>query len=120
MDNGLPYQAEQEFLFVVATTALPSQGFPLNATSTRIMNSRCIAGYTRLIGYVITDQAGNVFVDQSVDGVTYDIVDTTPIVGGTALPINQILYGKVCRVRIQNTAGVAQSYFRGNLVARPL
>lgn len=119
MSDGLPFQQEQELAFVVATTANPSQGFPLGAAGTHTFNTICVAGYSVVRGYVITDQPGNLFIEQTINGKTFDISNVTAVAAGVAATVNQVLYGKSARVRFVNTGGV-QTYFRGNIVARPI
>jgi len=116
---GLPFQQETVLASVIATVPSPSQGFPLPAAGTYTSNSFGVSGLTRCVGYVFTDQPGTLFVEQSINGTNFDISTATPVLAGVAATVNQLLFGTSARIRFMNT-GAAQTFFRGNLVARPL
>ncbi len=116
---GLPFLQETVLANVVATTLLPSSGFPLAGGGTVTFNAFGISGLTRAAGYVFTNQPGTLFVEQSIDGVNFDIQSATAVVANVAALVNQLLVGTSARVRFLNTGGL-QTFFRGNIVARPL
>ncbi len=59
-----------------------------------------------------TDQAGDIFVEQSVNaGGNWDLVETQTVVAGTTLKWRVDLYASYVRVRYVNGA-TPQTYFR--------
>ena len=63
-------------------------------------------------GYIKTDQAGNVLVEQSGDGTNWDVVDTFAVVANTTKTFSVNLIASQVRIRVQNTAGSAQTFCR--------
>jgi hypothetical protein len=61
---------------------------------------------------VKTDQAGNIFIDQSVDGgANWDLSETQPVVAGTVLKWRVDLYASTIQVRFVNGA-TPQTFLR--------
>lgn len=65
-----------------------------------------------LVGIVFADQAGNLFVDQSADGVNWDLTSTAYAVSASAgKTFKEEIYGPFVRVRYVNGA-TPQGVFR--------
>jgi hypothetical protein len=58
----------------------------------------------RLTGYVFTDQAGNIFIEQSFDQTNWDISTTYAIVANTTKTFSEEILAPWVRVRYVNGA----------------
>jgi hypothetical protein len=67
--------------------------------------------YAALCAVVFANQAGNAFIDQSADGVNWDINDTVAVVASVGNRIRAARVAPFCRLRYVN-GGVAQGSFR--------
>lgn len=90
-------------------------------SSTAVLNNTGNTTYTSgainadridsLTGYVRTDQAGNIYIEQTFDGTNWDISDTYPVVAGTSKTFTISLLAPLVRIRYVNS-GSTQTYFR--------
>lgn len=64
-----------------------------------------------ITGMVFSDQSGSLAVQQSIDGVNWDISTTHAVTGGTGLPFSDPVYGPYWRLRYTN-GGTNQTTFR--------
>lgn len=62
-------------------------------------------------GMVFADQAGTVYIEQSADGVNWDISTSYPVTANNGKGFNEPLYGPYVRIRYVNGA-TAQGTFR--------
>jgi hypothetical protein len=65
----------------------------------------------RITGIVKTDQAGTLYIEQSADGVNWDLSVSNSIVAGTGESFSEELYAPYVQLRFHNT-GSDQTYFR--------
>jgi hypothetical protein len=97
---------------VSTTTAL---GASATYTSSSEQESTYGTGMSR--GYIramaISDQAGTLYIDQSVDGSHWDKSDSQAMTAGTVAVLAVQLYGQFWRLRIVN-GGTAEGYLRAS------
>lgn len=62
-------------------------------------------------GMVFASHAGTLFVEQSADGVNYDISKSIAVSATTGTPFSESLYGAYVRLRYTNS-GTNQTTFR--------
>ena len=65
----------------------------------------------RICGLVYSDQAGNLYIEQSGDGLSWDAVDTVSVTGGTGAKFSYEKVAQHARVRYVN-GGTDQTVFR--------
>ncbi len=86
---------------------------PLSASAT--YTSPVWSGHQASVGYIEvalkTDQAGDLYVEQSWDGSNWDRSENDAIVAATELAVKKQLYYKNARFRIVN-GGTDQTYLR--------
>lgn len=68
--------------------------------------------WANISGTIFADQAGNLLIDQSADGVNTGATTTQAVVASTAASFNVVLVSRYVRVRMTNTAGSAQTVLR--------
>lgn len=117
--EAIAYQAETALIDVVATTLVPSGTFPLAPAGTATLPIRTVAGLASISGYVISDASGTLFVEQSRDGINWDISDVFPVIAGFPTDVDSTTRGLIARARYVNGA-VIQTSFRSRIVARPI
>lgn len=66
----------------------------------------------QLVGTVISDQPGNLNIDQSFDGTNWDVTNQVAVTGGTGSEISETLFAPFVQVRFTNTGASTQSYLR--------
>ena len=118
--SSLQFQNEVDIQRIVATTASPSGGFPLADGATGTSSARMVLGYGSISGYVFANNNGTAFIDQSIDGTTFDVQTAFPIIASVPTIIDVAVYGSQARLRVVNNAGAAQTVYRSNIVARPI
>lgn len=69
----------------------------------------------RIVGYFITDQAGNLTVEQSADGTNWDLISTYAVVANVGKLVSEEIVAPYLRVRFNNTAGTPTTFTRGTL-----
>ena len=104
---------------VIATQAVPSQGYPLAPAASITHTVATVAGLGAIMGYVFADQDGTMFIEQSVNGIAFDISTAIPVAASIATPFDVPIYGLTARARFVN-GGLAQTIFRSNVVAKPM
>lgn len=82
-------------------TALPTTGAPFVSSG-----GNAGAG-DRLVGIVFSNTAGNLYVEQSVNGTDWDYADTIAVTGGTGAKISVELVAAFYRVRYVPTVNPA-------------
>lgn len=66
-----------------------------------------------LKGYIKTDQAATLLVEQSFDGGSnWDIQDSNSVVAGTTKTFSSELIAPLARIRVTNASGSNQTYLR--------
>jgi hypothetical protein len=95
-------------------TQLDSTVAPLGAGATYAGAAFDASPFAALCAVVFADQAGNAFIDQSVDGQNWDINDTVAVVAGVGNRIRAVRVATFCRLRYVN-GGVLQTAFRAKL-----
>jgi hypothetical protein len=84
---------------------------PLAANATYTSNVMVADRADNISGMVFADQAGTIFVEQSADGVNWDISTDYPIPANDGKGFSEPLYGPYVRIRYVN-GGTAQGAFR--------
>lgn len=115
------FQQEQVLARFFATAAVPSTGFPLagGGAVTIAGSTRTVAGFATIIGFFMTDVSGTLFVEQSVDGATWDISERIQVTANIPAYIDVGVVGSMARLRYVNGAA-PQTIFRMNCVALPI
>lgn len=116
-ERAVGYLVEQILASLVATIAVPSGGYPLAGGGTVTHQAKCVSGNGNITGYVFSDVAGTLFIEQSIDSLTYDVASTIAVPAGVAVPFNVTIYGTLARARYLNGAA-PQTLFRINCVTR--
>ena len=68
--------------------------------------------YSRIVGSVLANRAGTLYVDQSSDGTNYDCVTTIPYTAADTMGFDVAVVAPNARVRFTNAAGAASTTFR--------
>lgn len=68
----------------------------------------------RLVGIFITDQPGNLTVEQSVDGTNWDYIDTIAVTANVGVKVSIELYAPQVRIQYKNTSGTPTTFSRGS------
>lgn len=84
---------------------------PLAAGDVFISSSYEVTGYTKLCGFCITDQSGDLYIEQSGDESNWDYVEQKSLTGGTGVGFLFDIVAKYIRIRLVNGA-TAQTYLR--------
>lgn len=93
-------------MFISSTANLANNG---TVTSNLINTDRI----DYIVGYIKTDQAGTLKVQQTSDGGTnYDIEDSFSVVAGTTKTFSVALIAAQVRVTFTNTGGSTSTYLR--------
>lgn len=74
--------------------------------------------FFRIVGAVISDVDGTLYVEQSPDRVNWDLVSSFSVTGGTALGFDVRIVETYVRIRYVNGAS-PQSYMRLQWIVRP-
>lgn len=88
-----------------------SSNTPLTKNSTWTSNTGLRERHDTVQGIAFSDQGGTLLVDQSSDGVNWDVSDSFTITGGTGKEFLVQLYGPYWRLRYTN-GGTDQTAFR--------
>jgi hypothetical protein len=67
----------------------------------------------RLVGIFLADKAGDLTVEQSVDGTNWDYIDTIAVTANTGVKVSIEIYAPYARIRFKNTAGTDTTVTRG-------
>lgn len=66
-----------------------------------------------IIGWVKTDQAGTLHIEQSIDGgANWDLDKTVAVTANTTATFSEAVLAPNIRIRMANTAGLPQTYLR--------
>lgn len=65
-----------------------------------------------IAGYVKTDQAATLYVEQTSDGSNWDVSDSFSVVANTTKTFSVNLFGTQVRIRVTNASGSNQSFIR--------
>lgn len=68
--------------------------------------------FTAVTGTITADQAGNLFIDQSGDGIIADFTTTVAVTANTVATYNVTFLLPFYRLRMTNTAGTNQTTLR--------
>lgn len=104
---------------IPASTAITAQSITRFTDSIALLGgagvftgtSRATTGVSRFRAKAVSDQAGTLLIDQSVDGITWDNTISQPVPAATPTEIESITNDGFTRVRYVN-GGVAQGSFR--------
>jgi hypothetical protein len=91
-------------LFGSTTTPLPASGSWTSPVDNKLETGR-------IVGSIIADQAGTLYVEQSPDNVNWDIVDSFSVSANTGLKFSVEKVVQYARVRFVNGV-TAQTVFR--------
>jgi Flp pilus assembly protein TadG len=73
--------------------------------------------YDSITGIVFSDQAGNLNVDHSVDGINWDVTDTTAVPANTGTKVSVNLVAAFVRVRFVATTTQPTTFRCGTKLA---
>jgi hypothetical protein len=93
-------------------TALISDIAPIPAGQTFVSSVQFVQRATQIAGTVFADQAGTIFIEQSGDGVHFDISASYAIAASTGEGFVEDVLAQYWRIRFTNTSGTGQTVFR--------
>lgn len=74
-------------------------------------NQQICVRYGRLVGSVLSDQAGTLYIEQTQDGTNYDVSVSIAVAANTGVSFSEEVVAPGCRARYVNGA-TAQTVFR--------
>lgn len=109
LDQALSAQAPREMINTQALADSTTQ--PLAAGDAYTGAAFPVAGWGRIVGSVYSDQAGTLYIEQSPDGVNWDVVVSINYAAGTTPGFSVEVLAPEARLRYVNGA-TAQTVFR--------